>query len=116
MPDENREALFVLLTFLDEVAFNSGVNQMTAANLAVCFAPSLFHLGGSHSRSGSPSPSPRRGGSPKPGSKENSNGINGQGYLISGLPDHRDLTQQRAAHQCLTYLIANCRKLFTGTS
>ncbi|CAG0923080.1 unnamed protein product [Notodromas monacha] len=116
MPDENRESLFTLLTFLDEIAYNSAKNQMNAANLAVCFAPSLFHLAGGHSsRSGSPSPARSRGGSPKLGAKET--GVVGQqtcGMVMSGMPDQRDLMEQRAAHQCLAFLISNCRKLFTA--
>jgi len=42
MPDENREALLSLLTFLKEVAEHADTNQMDANNLAVCFSPTLF--------------------------------------------------------------------------
>ncbi|CAG0888802.1 unnamed protein product [Cyprideis torosa] len=90
LPDENREALYTLLSFLAQVAYLSPFNQMTATNLAVCFAPSLFHLGG---RSGSPSP--KRNGQSK------------------GVPDHRDLTQQRFAHECLTFMIEEHSRLFS---
>lgn len=45
LPDEHREVLQHLLEFLHNVAENSEYNQMTANNLAVCLAPSLFHGG-----------------------------------------------------------------------
>ncbi|XP_071534393.1 uncharacterized protein [Panulirus ornatus] len=81
LPDENREVLMALLTFLADVAANSHLNQMNASNLAVCLAPSLFHLnvGGSGS-----SPLRRRAG---------------------GTPEQRDLHENKAAHQCLTLMI-----------
>lgn len=44
LPDENREALRMLLLFLQDVVACMGENQMTPTNLAVCLAPSLFHL------------------------------------------------------------------------
>ena len=44
LPDEHREVLHLLLTFLEKVVQNSSLNQMTANNLSVCFAPSLFYL------------------------------------------------------------------------
>lgn len=44
LPDENREALRMLLLFLQDVVACVGENQMTPTNLAVCLAPSLFHL------------------------------------------------------------------------
>lgn len=44
LPDENREALRTLLCLLSDVTASVGENQMTPTNLAVCLAPSLFHL------------------------------------------------------------------------
>lgn len=44
LPDENREALKILLFFLRDVVTFVEENQMTPTNLAVCLAPSLFHL------------------------------------------------------------------------
>lgn len=44
LPDENREVLQTLLYFLSDVAAAVDENQMTPTNLAVCLAPSLFHL------------------------------------------------------------------------
>jgi hypothetical protein len=37
-------ALQTLLTFLNEIAKNHKINQMTRTNLAVCFSPSIFSL------------------------------------------------------------------------
>lgn len=44
LPDENREALRTLLCLLSDVTGSVAENQMTPTNLAVCLAPSLFHL------------------------------------------------------------------------
>ncbi|MGH0153072.1 UNVERIFIED_CONTAM: hypothetical protein FKN15_040988 [Acipenser sinensis] len=44
LPDENREVLQTLLYFLSDVTAAVKENQMTNNNLAVCLAPSLFHL------------------------------------------------------------------------
>lgn len=44
MADENREVLQTLLCFLNDVTSSVEENQMTPMNLAVCLAPSLFHL------------------------------------------------------------------------
>ncbi|XP_050716150.1 rho GTPase-activating protein 7-like isoform X2 [Eriocheir sinensis] len=88
LPDENREVLMALLTFLADVAANAPLNQMTASNLAVCLAPSLFHLSvGSSSGS---SPLRRRPGS---------------------APEQRDLHENMAAHQCLSLMIQQVSQL-----
>ena len=42
--DENREVLESLLYFLSDMASYHEENQMTASNLAMCFAPSLFNI------------------------------------------------------------------------
>lgn len=44
LPDESREALRTLLLFLWDVVACVDENQMTPTNIAVCLAPSLFHL------------------------------------------------------------------------
>lgn len=54
LPDENREALQSLLCFLSDVTASVGENQMTCTNLAVCLAPSLFHLNTLRRESSSP--------------------------------------------------------------
>lgn len=53
LPDENREVLQTLLYFLSDIA-SAEENQMTAGNLAVCLAPSIFHLNVSKKESPSP--------------------------------------------------------------
>ncbi|PSN51869.1 hypothetical protein C0J52_04727 [Blattella germanica] len=96
LPDEHREALQTLLEFLNQVSARSASNQMTASNLAVCLAPSLFHLHhvpSSSSSSRSSSASPRR-------------------RKTVGVPDQRELGENRAAHDCLLYLIKEHKDLF----
>ena len=96
LPDEHREALQTLLDFLSQVSSHSSCNQMTASNLAVCLAPSLFHLHhvpSSSSSSRSSSASPRR-------------------RKTVGVPDQRELGENRAAHDCLLYLIKEHKDLF----
>lgn len=44
LADESREVLQTLLCFLQDVVSLVEENQMTPMNLAVCLAPSLFHL------------------------------------------------------------------------
>ncbi|XP_061204416.1 rho GTPase-activating protein 7-like isoform X1 [Neopsephotus bourkii] len=44
LPKENQEALKILLFFLRDVVAFVEENQMTPTNIAVCLAPSLFHL------------------------------------------------------------------------
>ncbi|KAL4230817.1 Dynein light chain Tctex-type [Mactra antiquata] len=93
MTDENRDVLQSLLLFLSDIAKHASTHQMTASNLAVCFAPSLFNMGGV--RNPSQTPSPRR-------NRKN-----------PGIPDARELMEQKAAHECLTVMINECKKLFT---
>ncbi|KAI5700323.1 hypothetical protein M8J76_012333 [Diaphorina citri] len=87
LPDEHREALYLLLHFLREISKHSKENQMTESNLAVCFAPSLFHWNQS-------------GSSPYKKNK-------------TGIPDAKELTQNKAAHDCLFYLIAHYDQVFS---
>lgn len=86
LPDEHREALHSLLVFLNEVATHSPTNQMSASNLALCLAPSLFPDYVAPARPASP----RR-----------------------GAPDPRQLAHNKAAHDCLLALIKNHKELFT---
>lgn len=65
---------------------------MNASNLAVCFAPSLFHLCGAISSSSS---------SPK------------QLQRRVPMPSEKDLVEQKVAHECLAYMIANVKSIFT---
>lgn len=109
LPDEHREALFTLLDFLSRVSCRSHVNQMSASNLAVCLAPSLFHLGNGSSQGGAGStpPSPvtsQRSSSVSPRRNHQSSTM--------GLPDSKQLGQNKAAHDCLLYLIKQYHQLF----
>ncbi|KAL5011439.1 hypothetical protein ScPMuIL_009990 [Solemya velum] len=92
MPDENREVLQTLLLFLSDISHDSAEHHMNASNVAVCFAPSLFNIGVSNR--GNQSPSPRR-------ARKN-----------LGVPDAKELQEQKAAHECLTVMIQECKKLF----
>ncbi|KAJ8923792.1 hypothetical protein NQ315_010374 [Exocentrus adspersus] len=57
MPDEHLEVLQVLLHFLLDISKHSQVNQMNESNLAMCFAPSLFHYSQAYKQNlGSPHP------------------------------------------------------------
>lgn len=87
LPDEHREALYLLLHFLRQIAKHSQENQMTESNLAVCFAPSLFHW--------------------------NQSGCSPYKKNKSGIPDAKELTQNKAAHDCLFYLIAHYDQVFS---
>uniref|UniRef100_A0A8C6U179 Rho GTPase-activating protein 7 n=1 Tax=Neogobius melanostomus TaxID=47308 RepID=A0A8C6U179_9GOBI len=93
LPDENREALRTLLCFLSDVTSNVSENQMTPTNLAVCLAPSLFHLNTLRRKESS---SPRV--------------MNRKQNL--GKPDQRDLNENLAATHGLAHMIQECRKLF----
>ncbi|XP_040298075.1 stAR-related lipid transfer protein 8 isoform X5 [Bufo bufo] len=91
MPDENREVLQTLLYFLSDIS-SAQENQMTPGNLAVCLAPSVFHLNISKKETTSPRIRQKRG--------------------ASGKPDHKDLSENMAATQGLLHMITECKKLF----
>ncbi|KAJ7316268.1 hypothetical protein JRQ81_002430 [Phrynocephalus forsythii] len=93
LPDENREALKVLLFFLRDVVAFVDENQMTPTNIAVCLAPSLFHLNTLRRESSSSSRSSLRKHS-------------------TGKPDQRDLSENLAATQGLAHMIMECHRLF----
>ncbi|XP_048350162.1 stAR-related lipid transfer protein 13 isoform X3 [Sphaerodactylus townsendi] len=90
MSDENREVLQTLLFFLNDVT-SVEENQMTPMNIAVCLAPSLFHLNIIKKES-----------SPRAMQKKYAN----------GKPDQKDLSENLAATQGLTHMITECDKLF----
>ncbi|XP_067843135.1 rho GTPase-activating protein 7 isoform X1 [Heptranchias perlo] len=92
LPDENREALQTLLYFLSDVAAVVEENQMTPTNLAVCLAPSLFHLNTLKRENSSPRVIQRK--------------------QSLGKPDQKDLNENLAATQGLAHMIADCKKLF----
>ncbi|XP_063807860.1 stAR-related lipid transfer protein 13 isoform X2 [Pseudophryne corroboree] len=90
MSDENREVLQTLLCFLSDVT-SVEENQMTPMNLAVCLAPSLFHLN-----------LLRKDNSPRAIQKK----------YATGKPDQKDLNENLAATQGLAHMIIECNKLF----
>ncbi|XP_053111881.1 rho GTPase-activating protein 7 isoform X3 [Hemicordylus capensis] len=96
LPDENREVLQILLYFLSDVTAAVKENQMTPTNLAVCLAPSLFHL----------NTLKRENSSPRQVSRVM------QRKQSLGKPDQKDLNENLAATQGLGHMIAECKKLF----
>ncbi|NXN46068.1 RHG07 protein, partial [Rhinoptilus africanus] len=92
LPKENREALKILLFFLRDVVAFVEENQMTPTNIAVCLAPSLFHLNTLRRDSSSSSTSQRKGS--------------------LGKPDQRELSENLAATQGLAHMIMECNRLF----
>uniref|UniRef100_F7FZ90 Rho GTPase-activating protein 7 n=1 Tax=Monodelphis domestica TaxID=13616 RepID=F7FZ90_MONDO len=92
LPDENREVLQTLLYFLSEVTAAVKENQMTATNLAVCLAPSLFHLNTLKRENSSPRVMQRK--------------------QSLGKPDQKDLSENLAATQGLAHMITECHQLF----
>ncbi|KAK7925358.1 hypothetical protein WMY93_007668 [Mugilogobius chulae] len=91
LPDEQREALKTLLYFLNDVVSSSEENHMTHTNMAVCLAPSVFHL----------SAPQRDNHRPRPGQRKSSLG-----------PDQKDLTENLAATQALAHMISEAHTLF----
>ncbi|NXN52493.1 RHG07 protein, partial [Rynchops niger] len=93
LPKENREALKILLFFLRDVVAFVEENQMTPTNIAVCLAPSLFHLNTLRRDSSSSTRS-------------------GQRKCSLGKPDQRELSENLAATQGLAHMIMECNRLF----
>ncbi|XP_078787029.1 stAR-related lipid transfer protein 13 isoform X2 [Oryzias latipes] len=89
LPDEHREALQTLLHFLRDVVSRVDENHMTPTNIAVCLAPSLFHLNAL---------------------KEDSR--SGHRKRRLGRPDQRDLSENLAATQGLAFMITEVQRLF----
>ncbi|XP_077467337.1 stAR-related lipid transfer protein 13 isoform X2 [Stigmatopora argus] len=92
MSDENREVLQTLLCFLSDVTSSVEENQMTPMNIAVCLAPSLFHLNILKKDNLSPRAMRKK--------------------YASGRPDQKDLNENLAATQGLAHMIIECNRLF----
>ncbi|XP_062407721.1 stAR-related lipid transfer protein 13-like isoform X2 [Sardina pilchardus] len=92
MSDENREVLQTLLCFLSDVTSSVEENQMTPMNIAVCLAPSLFHLNILK--------------------KDNLSPRAMQKKYSTGRPDQKDLNENLAATQGLAHMIMECNRLF----
>ncbi|KAK2501305.1 hypothetical protein MC885_004778, partial [Smutsia gigantea] len=91
LADESRDVLQTLLCFLKDVVDLVEENHMTPMNLAVCLAPSLFHLNLMK--------------------KESSPRVIQKKYA-TGKPDQKDLSESLAAAQGLAHMIMECDKLF----
>ncbi|XP_056140338.1 LOW QUALITY PROTEIN: rho GTPase-activating protein 7 [Lampris incognitus] len=92
LPDENREALQTLLLFLRDVVACVEENQMTPTNIAVCLAPSLFHLNTQ---------------------KRDANATrSGHRKYSLGCPGQRDLSENLAATQGLAHMVSEAPRLF----
>uniref|UniRef100_A0A674DCG3 StAR-related lipid transfer protein 13 n=1 Tax=Salmo trutta TaxID=8032 RepID=A0A674DCG3_SALTR len=92
MSDENREVLQMLLCFLSDVTSSVEENQMTPMNIAVCLAPSLFHLNILK--------------------KDNLSHRAMQRKYTTGRPDQKDLNENLSATQGLAHMIIECNRLF----
>ncbi|XP_049324880.1 stAR-related lipid transfer protein 13 isoform X3 [Astyanax mexicanus] len=92
MADENREVLQTLLCFLSDVTSSVEENQMTPMNLAVCLAPSLFHLNIMKNDNLSPRAIQKK--------------------YATGRPDQKDLNENLAATHGLAHMITECNRLF----
>ncbi|VDD76175.1 unnamed protein product [Mesocestoides corti] len=104
LPDENRIALQSLLYFLHALANRSSLTQMSALNLAICLAPSLFRFSSLLSTSSPVAPLLSNLGSRRRRKLD----------PLGGL-DPKDLAEQTAAQQCLCFLITNAPHLFVVT-
>lgn len=96
MPNEHCEVLQYILNFFQAITECSSENQMNASNLALCFAPSLFYYNQAATLSANTrhnSVSPRR-------------------KKATGTPDTNDLNENKAAYECLLYLIKHQKTLF----
>jgi hypothetical protein len=82
LPDENRLVLHLVLSFLNDVSKHSKTNQMSSINLATCFAPTLFSF-------------------------ENLTKI-----PSNGMPDLKEIQEQRKAMNILSFMIDHVRSLF----
>ncbi|KAM8899793.1 rho GTPase-activating protein 7 isoform 2-T2 [Spinachia spinachia] len=107
LPDENRVALRVLLLFLRDVVACVDENQMTPTNIAVCLAPSLFHLN-APKRDANAARRERRWNRQQ---GHEHHGSSHRKYSL-GRPDQRDLSENLAAAQGLADMITEAHRLF----
>ncbi|CAF0732029.1 unnamed protein product [Didymodactylos carnosus] len=110
LPDEHRLVLHLLLSFLNDVSKHSKTNQMSAINLATCFAPTLFSFR-QYNQTDIMSPRAIR----KLNNNTSSvihNGLSIAATPILGMPDYREIHEQRKAMEILSCMIENVRLLF----
>ncbi|UJR21044.1 hypothetical protein I4U23_024144 [Adineta vaga] len=82
LPDENRLVLHLLLSFLNDVSKHVKTNQMSSINLATCFTPTLFSF------------------------------TNYTKTSTNGMPDRKEIEEQRKAMDILAFMIDHVRLLF----
>ena len=105
LPDENRLVLHLLLSFLNDVSKHSKTNQMSSVNLATCFAPTLFSFHNYHHVDMIDSPPPSSSATRKASHPcVTNNSI--------GMPDWREIQEQRKAMEILAFMIDHVRLLF----
>lgn len=83
------------------------VFQMTASNLAICFAPSLFHVYGIREILPKSSDKPAKHRGVKGGE-----GGGGSQKLTPPISQN-ELHEQQAAQECLTFMISYAKELFS---
>ncbi|KAL5109815.1 Rho GTPase-activating protein 7 [Taenia crassiceps] len=104
LPDENRIALQSLLQFLYTLSLRCSLTQMSALNLAICLAPSLFHFSSLLVPSTTVSPLLANFGSRRRKKLD----------PLGGL-EPKDLAEQAAAQKCLCALITYAPNIFVVT-
>ncbi|CAF0840891.1 unnamed protein product [Adineta ricciae] len=82
LPDENRLVLHLLLSFLNDVSKHAKTNQMSSMNLATCFTPTLFSF------------------------------TNYTKTSTNGMPDLKEIEEQRKGMDILAFMIDYVRLLF----
>ena len=102
LPDENRLVLHLLLSFLNDVSKHSKTNQMSSINLATCFAPTLFSFHNYHNHID-------MGDLPSTIRKNHQTILSPN---VMGMPDWREIQEQRKAMEILAFLIDHVRLLF----
>ncbi|CAF0854767.1 unnamed protein product [Didymodactylos carnosus] len=111
LPDEHRLVLHLLLSFLNDVSKHSKTNQMSTISLATCFAPTLFSFR-QYNQTGVVSPRQIRKLNNANTSSIIHNGLSIAATPILGMPDYREIHEQRKAMEILSCMIENVRLLF----
>ncbi|CAH1255996.1 unnamed protein product [Diabrotica balteata] len=84
LPEEHSQVLQALLNFLLTIASKSELNQMNEYNLAMCWAPTLFHF----------------------------SSFAKQYQHFAGAPHPKELAENRAAQECLMFFFKHLQNLF----
>jgi hypothetical protein len=103
LPDENRLVLHLLLSFLNDVSKHSKTNQMSSVNLATCFAPTLFSFRNYNHNIEMIDIS-------STSIRKTQQAIVPSNVM--GMPDWREIQEQRKAMEILSFMIDHVRLLF----